>query len=46
MCTILNGDMYELRYRLFHEKWQFDKEFSHPMINVAGLGSRTLDKKS
>lgn len=46
MCTLLNGDMYQLRYRLFHDKWQFDKDFSHPMINVAGLGNRTLDKKS
>ena len=46
MIDLLHGDMYELRYRLYNEKWKFDKEYTHPLVNVSGLGDRTVDKKS
>ena len=46
MIEILQDDMYELRCRLFDEKWKFDKDYSHSLLNVGGVGDRTIDKKS
>ena len=42
----IDAEMKELKYSATAEKWKFDKNYHHELINISGFSDRTMDKKS